>query len=250
MDAVKIYTRHGWFSCARMKEFLSENGIPIENRDCTNDPVAQKELRDLGIKALPVAVRGSKIVVGFDEKKLIETFEIKKELRKPLNANAILNLTSKVFVATKRAINQIPEEKLDWISPDRPRSLRQLTWHIFERFELCIEAYTSENYTEDMVRRYEKEANNYKTNRAICLYGGKVEDKLKKFINKNEQNIDKEIDSYMGRITIQKLLEMALGHGVQHLRHTYYYFEILNIIPDSPLKPDDYKKIPVPKELF
>ena len=78
MDAVKIYTRHGWFSCARMKEFLSENGIPIENRDCTNDPVAQKELRDLGIKALPVAVRGSKIVVGFDEKKLIETFEIKK----------------------------------------------------------------------------------------------------------------------------------------------------------------------------
>ena len=250
MEPVKVYTRHGWFSCARMKEFLSDNGIPIENRDCTNDPEAQNELRALGIKALPVAVRGSKIVVGFDEKKLIETFEIKKELRKPLNANAILNLTSKIFVATKRAINQIPLEKLDWISPDRPRTLRQLTWHIFERFDLCIEAYDSENYTEDMVRRYEKEANNYKTNEEICLYGDKIEKKLQEFLEEKKQKIIKEINSYMGMITIEKLFEMALGHGVQHLRHTYHYFEMLEIKPKSPLMPKDYKDIPVPKELF
>ncbi|MED5580246.1 MAG: DinB family protein [Nitrospinota bacterium] len=233
-----------------MKEFLSENGIPIENRDCTNDLEAQNELRDLGIKALPVAVSGSKIVVGFDEKKLIETFEIKKEIQEPLSAESILNLTSKVFKATKLAINQIPQEKLDWISPDRPRTLRQLTWHIYERFDLCMEAYDSESYTEDMVRRYEKEANNYKTNEEICLYGNKIENKLQGFIEEKDRDVNKEINSYMGRITVNKLLEMALGHGVQHLRHTYHYFKMLGIIPDSPLMPEDYKDIPVPKELF
>ena len=97
-----------------MKEFLSENGIPVENRDCTNDLEAQNELRDLGIKALPVAVSGSKIVVGFDEKKLIETFEIKKEIREPLNPESILHLTSKVFKKTRNKSNSPRKPRLDF----------------------------------------------------------------------------------------------------------------------------------------
>ena len=113
-----------------------------------------------------------------------------------------------------------------------------------------MEAYDSESYTEDMVRRYEKEANNYKTNEEICLYGNKIESKLQEFIEEKDRDVNKEINSYMGRITVNKLLEMALGHGVQHLRHTYHYFKMLEIIPDSPLMPEDYKDIPVPKELF
>ena len=224
--------------------------MPVVNRDCSNDPAAQAELRALGIKALPVSVRGEKVVVGFNIPELKAAFGIGESARGLLAAGKMLEHYRLVFEAVRRAVRQIPQETLGWVSPGRKRTLRQLTWHIFERPGLCIEAWETGRYTEEMVRRYEAEAEGYRTAKDICAYGDMMEARLEDFIGKNPDRLAKEVESYMGAISVHLLMEMALGHAVQHLRQTYHYFGLLGIAPERPLRPEAYAEIPVPGDLF
>ncbi|MEK6710194.1 MAG: DinB family protein, partial [Nitrospinota bacterium] len=224
--------------------------VPVINRDCSNDPASQAELRALGIKTLPVSVRGDRVVVGFNIAELKAAFGIGEAAKGPLPPEKLLAHYRRVFEAARRAVRQIPNEKLGWVSPGRQRTLRQLTWHIFERPDLCIEAWETGGYTEEMVRRYEALAEKYRTAEDICAYGDMLEARLEDFIGKTPERLAKEVESYMGPISVHLLMEMALGHAVQHLRQTYHYFGMLGIEPDRPLRPGDYAEVPVPGELF
>lgn len=207
------------------------------------------ELAALGVKALPVSVRGDKFVVGYNVKELCETFEIEISGKGPMAPDKMMEKYRLVFDALRRAVNQLSPEQLDWISPDRPRSMRQLLWHSFERPKLGIEAYETGKYTQEMVRRYEKTAQEYQTTADISAYGDKVEVELAEFLQHGDR-LAKKVESYMGPITVHELVELALGHAIQHLRHAYHYFPMMGLEPDQPLEPNEYEDVPVPKDLF
>lgn len=154
-----------------------------------------------------------------------------------------------VFEGLKRAVRQLSLEHLDWVAPERPRSMRQLLWHSFERPKLSIEAWESGHFTEEMVRRYEELANNYRTQEDICRYADQIEAELTEFLRRGDR-LRKEVETYMGPLTVHELIELALGHAVQHLRHAYHYFPKLGIVPDQPLEPKDYADVAIPKDLF
>ncbi|MEE9256473.1 MAG: DinB family protein, partial [bacterium] len=153
------------------------------------------------------------------------------------------------FEALKRAVNQLSLEQLDWISPGRPRSMRQLLWHSFERPLLGIEAHEGGEYTEQMVRRYEELAQNYPTHKDICAFADRTEAGLAEFLGRGDR-LAKKVQSYMGPITVHELIELALGHAIQHLRQAYHYMPMMGIEPDRPLDPKEYEEVPVPKDLF
>ena len=56
--------------CGRVKEFLSTNSVPFEERDVSQDEAALDELQKLGFMTTPVTVVDGEVVVGFDQKKL------------------------------------------------------------------------------------------------------------------------------------------------------------------------------------
>ncbi len=224
--------------------------MAVLNRDCSNDPEAEKELAALGVKSLPVSVRGDQMVIGFNVEELREAFGIETQAAGPLPAARMLELYRMVFEGARRAVRQIPQEKFDWVSPGRKRTLRQLTWHIFERPDLCMGASETGDYTQEMVMKYETLAEDYRTAGDICAYADQIEVKLADFLENERDRLAKKIVSYMGPVTVHELLEMALGHAVQHIRHTYHYFGLLGIEPDRPLVREDYEGVPVPEELF
>ena len=207
-------------------------------------------MKALGIKSLPVAVRGENVVVGYDVDALREAFGIEGESAGPLSSEKMLHYFEMVFDALRRVVRQIPHETLDWISPGRPRSLRQLTWHSFERPDLVMQAHASGEYTEEMVRRYETMADDYDTTEDICAYGDEIQTRLTEFLTDGGEALAKKVSSYMGPITVHELMILSLGHAFQHLRQTYHYFGMLEMEPENPLQPEDYEEVPVPKNLF
>ena len=207
------------------------------------------ELKALGIKSLPVSVRGDDVVVGYNVEDLCKTFDIDAKIGGPMHPENMMEMYRLVFAAIKRAVNQLSLDQLDWITPGRPRSLRQLLWHSFERPILGIEAHESGEYSRDMVRRYEELAQNYHTHEEICAFGDRIESELAEFLTHGEK-LAKKVKSYMGPITVHELIELALGHAFQHLRQTYHYMPTIGIEPDRPLAREDYKEVPVPKDLF
>ena len=69
---VILYTRTGCETCLALKAFLSERGVPFEEKDIAKDAVAADELATLtqGAATAPVVVIGDKVVVGFDRPEL------------------------------------------------------------------------------------------------------------------------------------------------------------------------------------
>lgn len=57
-------------SCARVKGFLSQKGVPFKERDVAQDPQALSELEALGVMTTPVTVIGEEVIVGFDRARL------------------------------------------------------------------------------------------------------------------------------------------------------------------------------------
>ncbi len=56
--------------CQRTKEFLSQKGIPFEEKDVSKDPAALEELEQRRLMTTPVTLIDDEVVVGFDQKKL------------------------------------------------------------------------------------------------------------------------------------------------------------------------------------
>lgn len=80
-DRVVVYMRPGCHVCARVKKFLTENGVPYEARDVDSDPLTPRELWDLfNLKANRLRVPftalndGEDVVLGFDPQRLEGVF--------------------------------------------------------------------------------------------------------------------------------------------------------------------------------
>jgi len=56
--------------CGRVKEFLSQKGVPFTERDVSQDEEALAELEMLGVMTTPVTVIGGELVIGFDRARL------------------------------------------------------------------------------------------------------------------------------------------------------------------------------------
>ena len=71
------------------------------------------ELKALGVKSLPVSVRGSDVVVGYNVAELCETFGIDAGVGGPMHPERMMEMIRLVFGALKRAVNQLSLEQLD-----------------------------------------------------------------------------------------------------------------------------------------
>lgn len=67
---VIIYTSNTWPHCHTAKEYLSEKGVEIIEKNVQEDPAARKELMKKGIMAVPVIVIEEETIVGFDKGKI------------------------------------------------------------------------------------------------------------------------------------------------------------------------------------
>jgi glutaredoxin 3 len=63
--------------CNSTKEFLSQKGIPFEERDVSRDESALQELQRRGLLTTPVTLIDDRAVVGFDQAKLAKLLGLK-----------------------------------------------------------------------------------------------------------------------------------------------------------------------------
>lgn len=56
--------------CDRAKEYLSQKGIPFQERDIVSDPTAMEGLKRLGYMTTPVILIDGAVIVGFDTDKI------------------------------------------------------------------------------------------------------------------------------------------------------------------------------------
>lgn len=209
------------------------------------------ELLQRGLKAVPVTVFGEKVVVGFNPRALARLFGIRDDASVGLAAAAMVAKFETVFAAAMRATRQLPPERLDWVSPERERTLRQFTFHLIDRAERALNAYQVGAYTEEDAGRDVTGVLGLVAFEETARYGEEVLRQVKgSLTGPVPLDLGRVLDTYMGPKTTGELLDLALGHSVHHLKQLYQYMSLIGLEPLAPLGPSDLEGIAVPTELF
>ena len=98
---LKVYWRPGCSSCVKVKEYLTQQGVPFESVDVSARPEAMQDLLRFGVKTVPVVARGNEFVF----------------------AQALEDVSR--FVGTKFNSKRLPPQQL---RPSRERFFSSRTW--------------------------------------------------------------------------------------------------------------------------
>ena len=209
------------------------------------------ELLERGLKVVPVTIWGEEVVIGFNPKELSRMFNLNSEVGSPVDLPAMMEKFETVLQAACRATRQIPEDRLDWESPERQRTIGQFTFHLFDRPDRALNAYLVGEYANEDRGRPVEDVLGQVGFEGTALYGEDILHRIKEaLIGDPPLDQSKMLVTYMGPKTAGEMLDLALGHSAHHLKQLYEYMSMIGIEPISPLGQDDFEGIAVPTELF
>ena len=209
-----------------------------------------EELLQRGIKAVPVTIWGDEVIIGFNPKELARVFKLNSEVSQ-VSPPAMIEKYETVLVAAGRAARQLPDEYLGWSCPERKRTLGQFTFHIFDRPNRALNAYETGHYNLEDRGRHAEDVLDKVGFEEIAVYGEDVLSRVKHGLTGPAQmDLEKVLETYMGRKTTAELMDLALGHSVHHLKQLYEYMSQAGMEPVDKLEDADFQGVAVPTELF
>ena len=248
---LKVYWQPGCSSCLKTKEFLIANGAAFESINVLEDENGFRELAALGLKLVPIVARGGDWANGavFRDVARVAGFEwAGHEMLAPEDMVARID---GILAGARRFAAQIPEEALDTLLPDRPRTYRQLAYHIFNIPDVFLDRVEKDApYTYEALASILPDA--MKTQRDLLDYGAAVRERLNAWWRAagRETDFAQPGKVYYGEVTLLEVLERTGWHSGQHARQLMLTLEKLGIAPDRPLTGADFAGLPMPEQVW
>jgi glutaredoxin/uncharacterized damage-inducible protein DinB len=247
---LKVYWRPGCSSCVKVKEFLTQQGVPFESIDVAARPEAMQELLAFGVKTVPVVARGGEFVFA----QALE--DVSRFIGREFQANrlppeVLISKWLHVLRAAQRHARQIPAERLqERAVQSRDRSIRELAFHVYQIPDAFLQAV--QDGVEDLTSIYNAPAPSQVTSTdQIAAYGHRVEKKLEAWWRGlGDKSCRQKVKTYYGERPLHELLERCTWHSAQHARQIIAVLERLGIAPQGPLTAADYAGLPMPKGLW
>ena len=249
---VKVYWQPGCSSCLKTKEFLIENGVPFQSVNVLEDETGFKELEALGLRLVPIVVKGTDWANGAVFRDVARVDGFKYRGYTMLTPEDLSEKIIKIQEAAYRYLVQIPENKIDTILPGRPRSYRQLVYHVFAIPKVFLDhiehgsPYTYEALKSILPRHL-------KTKQDLLDYGLTVRTRYFQWWETEGKHFDfkQPGNVYYGEVSLHEVLERTAWHSGQHTRQIILMLrEKLNIAPDGPLEDVDFAGLPIPKNIW
>ena len=170
---------------------------------------------------------------------------------KMLSPLDLLDRINGILVGARRFAAQIPEGSLDNKLPGRPRSYRQLAYHIFNIPDVFLDhveldtPYTYESLLEILPEEMA-------TRQDLLDYGAQVQSRLTAWWETSGCNTDFSCDGdvYYGNVTLHEVLERTGWHSGQHTRQLMLALEKLDLEVDQPLTDETFAGLPMPNQVW
>jgi glutaredoxin/uncharacterized damage-inducible protein DinB len=250
MDSLRVYWRPGCSSCVKVKEFLTHLGVDYESVNVSARPEAMQELRELGVRTVPVVARGKDYVFA-QELADVSAFIGRKVDFQRLPPPALYEKWQKVLAAAQRHVMQIPPERLrERATEGRDRSIRDLAYHIFQVPDSFLQAL--EHGVQDLTSVYNAPPPAEVTRVAqIRDFGHGVSEHLERWWRRDgARAATARLATYYGDQPLHHVLERCTWHSAQHARQIMAVLERFGIAPDGPLTAADYAGLPMPAGLW
>ena len=188
----------------------------------------------LGFHSVPVTLIGNQAIAGFEPNKILAVLQKETKLE-VIDPSVTISLLLKASEAVEHAIRQMPDEQLDWSVPERKRTMREFTYHIFNHVTLAMASQSS-------IRELEPTSSLcsvYTSFQQIADHGKTVIAQFREWVA--QQDINELREPYTkekeGKNRAEQL-DVSAGAVIQHLRQLYFILEHFGIepkarIPDS-----------------
>jgi glutaredoxin/uncharacterized damage-inducible protein DinB len=247
---LRVYWRPGCSSCVKVKEFLSQQGVPFESIDVAARPEAMADLLAFGVKTVPVVARGGEFVFAQsleDVSRFVgRDFQVNR-----LAPEELVRKWLHVLRAAQRHARQLPEERLgERAVQSRDRSIRDLAYHVYQVPDAFLQAV--ENGAQDLTAVYNAPPPpSVKTAEQVAAYGNDVEKRVKAWWDGlRDKSCRQTVKTYYGERALHELLERCTWHSAPHARQIIAVLERLGIEPQGRLTAADYAGLPMPKGLW
>lgn len=248
---LKVYWQPGCSSCLKVKEFLLANGVEFESVNVLENEKGFEELKALGLRHVPIVARGKEWANGAVFRDVAKVAGFQWGGHEMLAPEEMITRIQRILSAAHRFLGQIPEGQLDTMLPGRPRSYRQLAYHIFQIPDVFLNRVEHDApYTyESLLSKLPPEL---KTKRDLLDYGTRVRTRLDTWWRRAGRNTDfgQPGKVYYGEVTLHEVLERTAWHSGQHARQLVLTLEKLGITPDRPLTDADFAGLPMPKNVW
>jgi glutaredoxin len=246
----RVYWRPGCSSCVKVKEFLTRLGIEYESINVSAKPEAMDELRELGVRTVPVVARGKDYVFAQELADVSEFVGRKVDFQR-LPPAALMDKWRTVLAAAQRHVVQIPPARLgERATPGRDRSIRDLAYHIYQVPDSFLQAV--EDGIEDLTSVYNAPPpRGVDTPAQIAAYGKSVAERLERWWQRDGDKVaGGKLRTYYGEQPLHHVMERCTWHSAQHARQIIAVLEGFGIQAEGPLTQKDYAGLPLPSGLW
>jgi hypothetical protein len=215
-----------------------------------SDEGALEELLALGPKQLPVVSKNGKWVNGQSLKPVADLVGIVLGEIKHLPPAELARRIDLVVEGAGRFFAQFPQAHLDDQLPGRPRSLAQLTWHLFN----VVDAFLEHEQGIPLVNgAYNRLPETGASRADILAYGADVRKRFAVWWTTQQSRTEwsQPAKVYYGNVAIHEFLERTTWHAGQHSRQLMWALEDkYKIKPDGPFGPDMWHGLPMPEQVW
>ena len=247
---LKVYWRPGCSSCVKVKEFLTQQGVPFESIDVAARPEAMNDLLAFGVKTVPVVARGGEFVFA-QALEDVSRFIGRKFESKRLPPQQLIDKWLAVLRAAQRHVMQVPQARLDERAVEsRNRSVRDLAYHVYQVPDSFLQAV--ENGRQDLATIYNAPPPPHvKTAQDVAAYGSRVAERIERWWSQlPDKSCRQTVKTYYGERSLHELLERCTWHSAQHARQMIAVLERFGVEPSGRLTSADYAGLPMPQGLW
>lgn len=155
----------------------------------------------------------------------------------------------RVLESAERLLRVVPDARLDFIPPERKRTIRDLGYHLFRVALSFPDAMDRGELPRDWFA--EPAPPTMTDAHALAAYGALARGRLAGwFEGAPPQAYARVIQVYYGPQSAHELLERTTWHAAQHLRQLYDLAARCGITPPAPLPEDALAGLPLPEAVW
>ncbi len=248
---LKLFWGPGCSSCLRMKEFFTKRDVPFISVNILENQAEFDELRKLGMKRIPLAVRGKHWADGQVLADLAIIGGLAFDKPRMLSPGVMAQRSDRVMASAAALSGRFPDADLDLQLPSRPRSYKQLAGHIFQIFEMFLETVEDKKHFEYAAYFRDVPAE-VVTTADLVRFGNAIRARFDAWWQRagREMDFDAKADVYYGDVNLHEFFERTLWHAAHHTRQLAEVIENLGFSTEGRLAEADLAGLPLPDHVY
>ena len=199
---------------------------------------------------MPVVSRGGQFVFAQVIKDVVDFLDLPDDTAPELSPEELSAKLDRILETAIRLTRQMPDEHLEDLLPNRPRSWRVLMHHIYQIPVAFLEM-------EELGRTLTYEALTepppavMRTSAAIADHGEAVRARFNAWWSRTAgEDFSSRVPTYFGGTTRHEMLERTVWHSAQHVRQVASLLAQAEVAPDRPLAADDLRGLPLTDKVW